>query len=41
MTAPAPDKGAERVLIVDDAPDAIAALHDMLDECGYTVLVAT
>ena len=35
------DPNADVVLIVDDAPEAIAALHDMLDEAGYTVLVAT
>jgi DNA-binding NarL/FixJ family response regulator len=29
------------VLIVDDTPDNLAVLHDALDECGYTVLVAT
>lgn len=29
------------VLIVDDVPDNLAALHDALDESGYTVLVAT
>jgi DNA-binding response OmpR family regulator/DNA-binding CsgD family transcriptional regulator len=29
------------VLIVDDIPDNLAVLHDALDECGYTVLVAT
>jgi DNA-binding NarL/FixJ family response regulator len=29
------------VLIVDDAPDNLALLHDALDESGYTVLVAT
>jgi DNA-binding response OmpR family regulator/DNA-binding CsgD family transcriptional regulator len=28
------------VLIVDDIPDNLAVLHDALDECGYTVLVA-
>ena len=38
---PAVERGADVVLIVDDAPDAIAALHDVLDEAGYTVLVAT
>jgi CheY-like chemotaxis protein/DNA-binding CsgD family transcriptional regulator len=31
---------AECVLIVDDVPDNLALLHDALDECGYTVLVA-
>jgi DNA-binding response OmpR family regulator/DNA-binding CsgD family transcriptional regulator len=29
------------VLIVDDVPDNLSVLHDALDECGYTVLVAT
>lgn len=29
------------VLIVDDVPESLAALHDMLDETGYTVLVAS
>ena len=29
------------VLIVDDVPDNLSALHDALDESGYTVLVAT
>ncbi len=28
------------VLIVDDAPENLAVLHDALDESGYTVLVA-
>jgi DNA-binding response OmpR family regulator/DNA-binding CsgD family transcriptional regulator len=28
------------VLLVDDAPDNLALLHDALDEAGYTVLVA-
>ena len=32
---------AEIVLIVDDVPDNLSVLHDALDECGYTVLVAT
>ncbi len=34
------DHGAAVVLIVDDAPDNLAVLHDTLDESGYTVLVA-
>jgi DNA-binding response OmpR family regulator/DNA-binding CsgD family transcriptional regulator len=29
------------VLVVDDVPDNLSVLHDALDECGYTVLVAT
>lgn len=29
------------VLIVDDVPDNLSLLHDMLDGSGYTVLVAT
>jgi DNA-binding response OmpR family regulator/DNA-binding CsgD family transcriptional regulator len=29
------------VLVVDDAPDTLALLHDSLIESGYTVLVAT
>ena len=29
------------VLIVDDVPESLAALHDMLDETGYTALVAS
>ncbi|MEO7246255.1 MAG: response regulator transcription factor [Rubrivivax sp.] len=33
--------GGDVVLIVDDAPDNLAVLHDALDESGYTVLVAT
>ncbi len=32
---------SDLVLIVDDVPDNLAMLHDALDECGYTVLVAT
>ena len=40
MNTSAPDS-AEVVLIVDDAPDNLAVLHDALDESGYTVLVAT
>lgn len=35
------DRGAGVVLVVDDVPDNLALLHDALDECGYTVLVAT
>ena len=31
---------ADVVLIVDDVPDNLSVLHDALDECGYTVLVA-
>jgi DNA-binding response OmpR family regulator/DNA-binding CsgD family transcriptional regulator len=34
------DASAPRVLIVDDVPDNLSALHDALDESGYTVLVA-
>jgi CheY-like chemotaxis protein len=36
-----PDDAGDVVLIVDDAPDNLAVLHDALDESGYTVLVAT
>src|ERR1043165_6282531 len=32
---------ADVVRIVDDVPDNLSALHDALDEAGYTVLVAT
>jgi DNA-binding response OmpR family regulator/DNA-binding CsgD family transcriptional regulator len=32
---------SDLVLIVDDVPDNLAVLHDALDECGYTVLIAT
>ena len=32
---------SDLVLIVDDVPDNLAVLHDVLDESGYTVLVAT
>ncbi len=31
----------QMVLIVDDAPDNLAVMHDALDESGYQVLVAT
>lgn len=31
----------ETVLIVDDTPDNLAVLSDMLSEYGYRVLVAT
>ena len=33
--------GADVVLIVDDAPDHLALLHEALDDSGFTVLVAT
>jgi DNA-binding response OmpR family regulator/DNA-binding CsgD family transcriptional regulator len=36
----APMDELPRVLIVDDVPDNVAPLHDVLDEAGYTVLVA-
>jgi len=39
--AETPAEAADVVLIVDDAPDNLAVLHDALDESGYTVLVAT
>ena len=39
MTSDSPH-GA-RVLIVDDVPENLSVLHDALDECGHTVLVAT
>ena len=29
------------VLIVDDVPGNLSVLHDVLDESGYTVVVAT
>ncbi len=35
------DRASDVVLIVDDVPDNLSLLHDALDECGYTVLVAT
>ena len=41
IAAPHPDAGAGLVLIVDDLPENLAVLHDVLDESGYTVLVAT
>jgi DNA-binding response OmpR family regulator/DNA-binding CsgD family transcriptional regulator len=40
ISAMAGDTDAGVVLIVDDVPDNLAALHDTLDESGYTVLVA-
>jgi CheY-like chemotaxis protein/DNA-binding CsgD family transcriptional regulator len=36
-----PRRPGHVVLIVDDAPENLAALHDTLDESGYTVLAAT
>ncbi len=42
LQAPVLDRSqGEVVLVVDDVPDNLAVLHDALDECGYTVLVAT
>jgi CheY-like chemotaxis protein/DNA-binding CsgD family transcriptional regulator len=34
-------KGQATVLIVDDAPENLSLLHNMLEQAGYTVLVAT
>src|SRR4051812_34088096 len=34
-------RGNAVVLIVDDAPENLAMLHDSLDEAGFTVLVAS
>jgi DNA-binding response OmpR family regulator/DNA-binding CsgD family transcriptional regulator len=36
-----PDPLSDVVLIVDDAPENLSILHTLLDESGYTVLVAT
>lgn len=33
--------GRDTVLVVDDAPDSLSFLTDMLDAAGYTVLIAT
>ncbi|RTL49821.1 MAG: response regulator transcription factor [Rhodocyclaceae bacterium] len=41
LGAPIDRLTADIVLIVDDAPENLAVLHDALDEAGYTVLVAT
>jgi DNA-binding response OmpR family regulator/DNA-binding CsgD family transcriptional regulator len=40
MSAMSPAVLHAPVLLVDDAPDHLALLHDALDEAGYTVLVA-
>jgi len=39
--APHPGQGPGIVLIVDDAPENLAMLHEALDNAGYQVLVAT
>jgi len=39
--APGDERGPGVVLIVDDAPENLAMLHEALDEAGYRVLVAT
>lgn len=36
-----PEPLSDVVLIVDDAPENLSILHTLLDESGYTVLVAT
>jgi CheY-like chemotaxis protein/DNA-binding CsgD family transcriptional regulator len=36
-----PDPHSDVILIVDDAPENLSILHTLLDESGYTVLVAT
>lgn len=33
--------GRDTVLVVDDAPDSLGFLTEMLDDAGYTVLIAT
>jgi DNA-binding NarL/FixJ family response regulator len=33
--------GRDTVLVVDDAPDSLSFLTEMLDDAGYTVLIAT
>ncbi len=35
-----PDFTLETILIVDDTPDNLSVLSDMLSECGYRILVA-
>jgi len=41
LTASAASAGRDTVLVVDDAPDSLGFLTDMLDAAGYTVLIAT
>ena len=41
MITPLPNPQNAVVLIVDDAPENLSLLHTMLEQAGYTVLVAT